>query len=47
MIWEERAKDCQVTEILWENRKEIFSMLVVFPFVFFNVTIYWSFTANF
>ena len=33
------AKDCQVTVILWENKKKVFSMLAVLRFLFFNVAL--------
>ena len=39
MIGDKKAKDCQVTDILWENKKITFSMFAVLRFLFFNVAL--------
>ena len=39
MIGDKKAKDCQVTGILWENKKITFSMFAVLRFLFFNVAL--------
>ena len=39
MIGDERAKDCQVTKIVWETKISILSMFAVLRFLFFNVVL--------